>query len=111
MQSKRLFELYGRLREVNSRARAAICSGSMAELEALLPEHRQIAQKIRRQGISYDPALLGIVEEVRGEVAEVLGMLHQKRDETLDKKGETAQRKKQAAAYQAIERIARFPMR
>ncbi len=111
MQSERLLTLYARLREVNSKVRAAVCSGSMDELRALLHEHRTVAKKIRRQGISRDPALLGMVAEVRGEVVEVLEMLRQKRDQTLEAKGETAQRKKQAAAYMAIEKIARFPKR
>lgn len=111
MQSEMLIALYGQLREVNAKAGAAIRSGRMEELQALLPEHRLLAMKIRRQGISRDPALLGIVAEIRSEVAEVLEMLRQKREQTLEEKGETAQRKKQAAAYRAIERIARFPKR
>jgi polyhydroxyalkanoate synthesis regulator phasin len=109
LQSDPHLALYARLQDANVRAKEALCAGNMEALQELTQEQQKVLKKLRKLGLSKNPELRDIVSDVLRQMDEVMGLLQKNREQTLDEMGTTVQKKKQAAAYRAVEKIARHP--
>jgi gas vesicle protein len=109
LQSDPHLALYARLQDVNARAKAALCAGNMEALRELTEEQQKVLKKLRKLGLSKSSELRDVLSDVRRQVDEVMGLLQESRQQTLDEMGTTVQKKRQAAAYRAVEKIARYP--
>lgn len=109
MQSDPHLALYTRLQEVNAGAKAALCAGNIEALQELTEEQQEVLKKLRKLGLSKNTELRDVLLDVRRQVDEVMSLLQKNREQTLDEMGTTVQKKKQAAAYRAVEKIARYP--
>jgi hypothetical protein len=109
LQSDPHLALYARLQDVNTRAKAALCAGNMEALRELTEEQQKVLKKLRKLGLSKNTELRDVLSDVQRQVDEVMVLLLESREHTLDEMGTTVQKKKQAAAYRAVERIAGHP--
>jgi ClpP class serine protease len=81
----------------------------MEALQELTQEQQKVMEKLSKLGLSKNPELQDILSDVLRQVDEVLGLLQKNREQTFDEMGTTVQKKRQAAAYRAVEKIARHP--
>lgn len=99
LQSEPHEPLFGKLRDVTARVKAALGDGDTEALERLALEHKKVMDKLNQAGPSTNADLLDLVKEVNDEVCEVSAEIVKQRDETGEELVLFGKRKKVAYAY------------
>ncbi len=99
MQSEPHEPLFGKLRDVTARVKAALCDGDTEALERLALAHKSVMDKLNQAGLSTNADLIDLVKEISDEVREVVAEIGKRRDEIGRELVTLGKRKKVAYAY------------
>lgn len=99
MQSERHAMLYQKLKEITDRVEIALVDPDPQELNDLAAQHQQVIVELRQLGFSQDPELLGMVEALRAQVANVMTRLEGHRDALGEVLTSREKQKKRIASY------------
>ena len=99
MQSELHEWLFGRLRDITARDKAALIDGNIEVLERLALEHKIVMNKLNQEGLSTNAALISLVKEARDEVGEIMVEIAKRRDKIGQQLVLSGKRKKMACAY------------
>jgi len=99
LQSEPHEPLFGKLRDVTARVKAALGDGDTEALERLALEHKTIVNKLKQAGLSTNVDLIDMVKEVSDEVRETIAEIGKRRDEIGRELVLFGKRKKVAYAY------------
>lgn len=99
LQSETHEILYRSLADITERTKFAIYEKDVQTLMGLIREHRDVMEKLNREGLSQDANLFELVEETCKQVHEVVSEVGKRRDELGRQLVMFEKKKKVSAAY------------
>ena len=97
--------VYKKLLEVISRVKQALRNDDLDTLQDLTGQHQLIMTALYRLGMIDDPNLLEPLRIIQQEMDEIVGLMADKRDLLHEKLASIYRKKRQAAAYQAVDQF------
>ena len=91
--------LYKSLHDITIRAKKALGENDLEMLVRLGEEHENIMNELKQAGLSDDFDMLGMINEIKDEVDELVAEMERKRDETGRELKKIGNGKKLVAAY------------
>ena len=99
MQFERHKSQLERLRNITARVKSALLDGNIELVERLALEHKIVMNKLNREGLSTNVALIDLVKEARDEVGGVMAEIAKRRDKLGRQLVTMGKGKKMACAY------------
>jgi hypothetical protein len=99
LQSETHKTLYRSLADITVRVKVALGEDGAETLMGLAGEHREVMDKLNREGLSQDIGLLDLIKETREQVYEVVVEIGNQRDELGRQLVMFGKKKKVSAAY------------
>ncbi len=99
MQSETHETLYRSLADITVRAKAALSEDDAETLMGLAGEHREVMDKLDREGLGQGTELLELIKETRGQVYEIIAEIGNQRDQLGRQLVMSGKKKRVSAAY------------